>query len=142
MKQSICVLALVIGAAGCGTESDATETRASVQALVTAEGGVPGGEEQFVVEVVHDDNVPSEEARRLAANIRVRKITPRADGLVLAPRVIRPVDTHWLLPDDHDVGVQVLPANDNVDRDDYQWEWVDEAMVFPHCPEGDHGFNF
>lgn len=142
MKKTFCVFALVIAAAGCGSESDGTETRASVQALVTAEGGVPGGEEQFVIEVSHEDTVPSEEARRLAANIRVRKITPREGGLVLDPRVVRPLDTHWLAPEAHDVGIRVVPVNDNVDREEYEWEWVEEALAFPHCPEGDHGLDF
>ena len=136
----VCALALTFGLTACGTEEDTSvpEARSTVQALVTVEGS-NGESAEFVVEVSHEDSVNEEEARRLVQNIRVRQRpvleeTPDTVGV----RVIRPANTHWLLPEDHDVGVQVVPVDPGMDKDQYEWDWVDEAMLFPHCPEGDH----
>ncbi|MEZ4473812.1 MAG: hypothetical protein R3F60_24080 [bacterium] len=137
----VCALALTFGLTACGPEEDATsvpETRSTVQALVTVEGS-NGESAEFVVEVSHEDTVDEEEARRLVRNIRVRQRptfdeTPDTVGV----RVIRPANEHWLVPEDHDVGVQVVPVDPDMDKDRYEWDWVDQGLVFPHCPEGRH----
>jgi len=142
-KIIVCALALSFAGWGCGAEGDDTATRSTVQGLVTAESGVPGGSEEFVVVVSHEDTVSPDEARRLVANVRVRHARPELAGTpaIHTEGVLRPANLHWMVPEDHDVGVQVVPVDPDVDQDQFEWAWADEAIVAPHCPGGSHNLG-
>ncbi len=126
---------MVLGARAESETSEAVEYNSVVSTVLRA---TVGGESQdFVVEVSHDDTqVTREQARRLAANVRIQdRITTRrslADGVV-------PADDHWGDEDDHGFRVRVRPVIDEGKADHLQalaWEWMEEAMAALHCPPG------
>lgn len=127
---------LVLGACA---ESESTEVEYSsvVSAVLHANVGPNGESQEFVVEVSHDDErVTREQARRLAANVRIQQeITTRRS---LGDDVV-PADGHWGEEDDHGFRVTVRPVIDE-DRADHlehlAWGWLEEAMAALHCPPG------
>ncbi len=134
----VAAIALVLGA--CAESDDASEGveyNSVVSTVLRANVGPDGEEQDFVVEVTHDDErVSRDEARRLAANVRIQEVTAQrarlGDGVV-------PADNHWGDDDDHGFRVRVRPVIDEGKADhlrELAWEWMEEAVAALHCPPG------
>ncbi len=133
--MAVTALALV----GCADGSDEAEVEtASVVSAVLSVSG-PGGEDQeFVVEITHDDEAVSrEEARRLVGNIQLQRRS--ANGVAVRDGAVPAEDGHWSLEGGHGFHVTVTPVlkGDVSDRFDHlAWGWVEEALAVLHCPPG------